>query len=441
MNNQVKKLTEEVQTTTVNFSKPHMQRAIVIALLSKGVTRIVNPSCSSEINALYNASMDLGLKFLEKNDKEWIVQGVGKAIKPPKNSVNIRGSGALLRILIAIVFFTPGCRLLLHGNPSLIGRPMECYLKELEKYGLDYDFRHTQENFGLYLEKNIKRKKVSESETICIRCDKTSQFLTALLLVAPISSREVNIKIKTDKVVSKPYVDLTIDMITEYGVSVKETEYSYTVSPKQYNNSEIVIPSDFTSASYLIGAALTNQSPVIISNYIPSSFRAEKIFMETVKKMGLSFEYDRVAKTLYVTPDNKNIASHLIVNAEEMPTVVPTLTAIAPFYEGIMVLYNASHVEYHKTQRMSVIINELKKTGINYHLLYNSEHDADGFVIAGAQFPTIESVLDPKGDHRNFMSLYIATKLNNHKSSVIDEGLVHASFPNFIDQIHKISAI
>ena len=418
---------------TVNFSKPHMQRALVIALLSKETITIHNPSSSSEIEALLQACVQLGLKIVSQNEQALVVRGVDKSIEAPSDPINIRVSGALLRILIAIVFFKPSLKLTLCGNPSLKGRPMDCFLAELSQNGLYYEFQHSDENFVLYLE-----NRVSNYKPIYINSNQTSQFITALMLAAPLAEQDIVINLITHKIVSKTYINLTTEMMAYAGVSIEENNTGYVVNRGQYIVENILIPSDFTSASYLVGLSLTLQEPLILENYFPSTFTAEHLFYEAAKQMGLNIVHDENTMSLHIVPLSSEQTS-LIIDAKDMPTVVPTLTAMAPFFQGKVTIYNAAHVENHKTKRISIIMSELEKVGIHYHVLYTAEGSVDGFITFGKQTPQHSKTLDPKGDHRNYMSLFIATINSTEKINVIGEKLVHASFPNFMQQISKLN--
>ena len=424
-----------MQSFSVNFSKPHMQRALVMSLLSEGETKIVNPSSSTEIEALFAACVQLGLKVICDSRERLVVRGVGSSISSPDEEIYIRGSGALLRILISIVYFTPKLKLTLVGNKSLNGRPLNCFLSELKSHGLHYELKSTDKNFIIYLE-----NRVSEYAPINInvRADMTSQFVSALLLAAPISKHATIINVDSPVVVSQTYIDLTVGMMKECGIELDKEDNNYQIKPQAYQVESIEIPSDFTSASYLIGLSLTSQKPIVIENYFPSSFEAERLFYDTAKKMGLDIIYDESNKKLTVIPLVQDVAKDLIVDANKMPTVVPTIIAMAPYFKGNFVLHNASHVENHKTRRLSVITNELKKLGIKYNMLCNSAGEIDGFVTFGRQEIKHKESVDPKGDHRNFMSLFIATINAPFNIDVSGDQLVHASFPDFMSQMKNL---
>ncbi len=413
-------------------SKPHMQRALVFSLLTKEKTTIKYPSWSSETEHLLNGLQQFGLIVIKKTKNELVLKGVGKDLKIPDNPVMIDGSGNMCRIIIAISLIA-GDKFEIHGNPSMIGRPLDDFLDELVKSNFEYTYKSENKKFKL----EVKGCKNLNSE-VTIKTDKASQFFTALMMVAPLFNKEIKINRENSKMVSESYIEVTSEMMKKQGIQIEEVIGGYSIKPGEYSGGEIVIPSDFTSLSYIFEIVLiASDSKVTIPEFYPSFMRAEKKFFSIMNSIGLKTEFNDNLNELVIYKERiENV--NLIIDAIDIPTVIPTLIAMSPFISGSIRIHGASHVDNHKTRRVKVMIDEMRRMGFNFSKFYQDKNVIDGFSTHGPQKPVGTNKVVSKGDHRNFMSLLIASMGTENPADVEGENLIHASYPAFLDNLKTL---
>jgi 3-phosphoshikimate 1-carboxyvinyltransferase len=261
----------------------------------------------------------------------------------------------------------------------------------------------------------------------------SSQVLTAALLIAPLADRTVRIHCREGDLVGEGYVDLTLDMMRDQGAVVQRTGSSYVITPSLYLSRLHLIASDFTALSYLAGAvAVAPEAQITVADYHPSSLSSEKEFLAVLRTLGVRTSFDPVARSLHIERTAPEAVT-IEIDGRNIPTVVPTLAAIAPFVEANVTVRNVAHVNNHKCPRVSVMLRELARMGCRMDPIYRRDGLLDGFTTTGRQSPAGGVVLSSQGDHRVFMSLATAA-LGTGSATVIDGAeLVPASFPDYLD--------
>lgn len=413
-------------------SKPHMQRAILLSLLTNAPSSIVHPDWSSESQGLYEAALQFGLEVTEHDSMRLVVTGAGRSLSRPSVPVRTAGSAFNFRTTAALACLIPG-ETIIEGDYSMIARPVIRYLNFVDDLGGRLEDISDAEHLRVKIRGGRKFGGATAVDT-----RRSSQALTAALLVAPLADSPVRIDCDDDGLVGEGYVDLTLEMMREQGAVLARVANSLVIAPSVYRSRLHLIPSDFTALSYLAAAvAVAGDGQVTIFGYRPSSLSSEKQAMSVLRRLGIDVSYDPVIRELHIqrtTPE----AGSVEIDGRNIPTIVPALAAIAPFVDAKVSVRNAAHVNNHKCPRVSVMIEELNRMGCQIAAVYRDDGAVDGFSTTGRQHPPGGAVLDSHGDHRIFMSL-AAAALGARSATPVD-GAQHlrASFPDYLDVMAQI---
>jgi 3-phosphoshikimate 1-carboxyvinyltransferase len=267
----------------------------------------------------------------------------------------------------------------------------------------------------------VKAKGIRGGE-VNIEGDKSSQYISSLLLAGPYMEKGVEIEVK-GRLVSSGYVDLTLDVMERFGVAVVREGYDYfKVSPGQgYEACDFTIEGDVSSASYFWAAAAVTGGSVTTENVSPFTTRQGDIgFLRILEEMGCNI--DKNKDHVVVTGGS---LSGIEVDMRSMPDMVPTLAAISLFADGKTSIRNVPHLRFKESDRLNSITGELGRLGGRVEEL------PDGLVVHGG-CRLSGAVVDPHDDHRIAMSLAVAG-LRVPGIKVMKEGCVNKSFPQFWD--------
>jgi 3-phosphoshikimate 1-carboxyvinyltransferase len=416
----------------VPYSKPHMQRAILLSLLTNAPSIVVHPAWSSEATALFTAAQRFGLGVMHSDPVKLAVTGVGKSLRPPSSTISAEGSALNFRSVAALACLSPHDTVL-EGNASIRARPVIEHLNFVSDLGGQLeDISDTT-----HLRIRVRGSRRLGGRTT-VETRHSSQVLTSVLLISPLADRPVTIHRRGGGDVGEGYVDLTISMMEEQGAVVERHGGSFVVPPAAYQSRLHHMASDFTALSYLAGVvASARDGQVTVLDYYPSSLSSEAQFVTTLTALGIRTSHDPLTRALRI--ERAAPATNVIeIDGRNIPTVVPTLAAIAPFIDARVSVRNASHVNNHKCRRLAVMIRELGRMGCRVAPLYTRDGALDGFETTGPQRPAGGVTLTSGGDHRIFLSL--ATAAIGSRRPVIIDGYenLHASYPEFLGELARL---
>lgn len=414
----------------VPYSKPHMQRAILLSLLTNAPSIIVNPAWSSEAERLYLAAKQFGLEVLHGDQSRLVVKGVGKSLNTRRSAITAVGSAFNFRTVAGLACLSPD-ETVLEGNASMLARPVT------EHLGFISDLGGRFENISdtNHLRVLITGTRRLGGQTL-VDTRHSSQVLTSVLLISPLAAEQVRVEV-TDNPVGEGYVDLTLEMMRDQGATVERDGLTFVIEPSAYQSRMHHIASDFTALSYLAGAVATANAEIVVRDYYPSSLSSEVEFLKTLELLGVHPTYDPVARSLRLHRGNP-AARTIEIDGRNIPTVVPTLTAMAPYLDAEVTLRNAAHVNNHKCRRIEVMISELRRMGCDIEPTHDELGRVDGFTTGGGQRPAGGVHLDSHGDHRIFMSLATAAIGARQPTTIGGAEHLHASFPNYLEAMSGI---
>lgn len=404
----------------VPTSKPHTQRALLLAALADGESTIHRPNVCSESNLLATAAAALGARFVEDRT-DLIVRGVAGEPRRPASVLQVDGSGFALRHLVPITALAEAPCVVI-GHRRLAARPIRPLLTALAAMGSRVE--PADPDLVLPL---VTWTSGIDGGRVAIPADETSQFASALMLAAPYAARPLRIDV-TGKIVSRHYLRLTRDLMHAFGASVEIGRGMRTIDivPGGYRARDLLIGPDVTSLFYFIAAAVVADTDIRVEDVEPDEDGLLGSAMELGTRLGVRLTHEDTA--LRITSGEPPSAP-VLIDAIDVPTLVPALAAIASSLPGGMVLRNARHIQNHKTSRLDVVLGELARLGRVLEPVYH-EGQLDGFTTCHV-VPTAVDLVDSQGDHRNFMALSLAAMALERRVRVLGAETLTTSFPDF----------
>ena len=325
-------------------SKSYTHRAIIISSLARGQSLLKDPLFSEDTLASINACKSLGTN-IKQNKDSCIVQGTAGNLKTPDDVLDLKNSGTTLRIITSVASLAPNYTVLT-GDSSLRTRPMQDLLDALE--GLSIKVFSTKNNgkAPICIKGGFKGGKTD------IKGNVSSQFISSLLIASPYAENPVDINIKGD-FISKPYVDMTTDVMGKFGVNYdyNKENNSFHVEPQNYKSRDYTIEGDFSSASYIIGAAAALEGEVRVKNVFKDSKQGDKQILDIVKKMGAEVKFKKDEVTIRGYGELQGTE----VNLENAPDLLPTVSALGAICEGETRITNVEHARFKETESDSYL--------------------------------------------------------------------------------------
>lgn len=387
---------------TVPGSKSLTNRAIVMASLSNGLSKINNISNSLDSQIMIEAVRKLGIE-VRANKNELQILGNEGVFQEFNGKINIGNAGTAARFLTSLVALVPG-RVTIIKSKRMKMRPM----KEL--------------NDAL---KEIKTGKVSVKGNI------SSQFISSLLMIAPVLEKGLVIKI-IGKLVSGSYVDMTIDLLNKFGIKVINRQYEEFIIKKNQRLKPVIyeVEGDASGASYFWAIAAITGSKIRVKNINPLSCQGDIKFVDILQKMSCLVKKN--IKQSWIEVQGPKLLKAVEVDMSQMPDTALTLAVVAAFAKGKTKITGLSTLKIKETDRLQALKNELNKMKIK------SEVTDDSITITGGS--PEKTVIETYGDHRMAMAFAVA-KSRIPELIIKNPEVVSKSFPEFWEKFNLIKEI
>ncbi len=441
-------------------SKSHSNRALILATLSSGTTTLKNVAICDDTNYLVINLRKLGVK-IQQNDTTLKINGVNKKGKLnfPKFSKPITlytgNAGTTTRFLAALAPLT-GNEIIIDGDSRMKERPIEELVKALNKLGAKIQSTNGCPPLHIF-PKNL------EGGTINLPGNISSQYLSALLMIAPYVKRKITINIE-QKLYSKPYVDMTLEIMRQFKIKTLNKKFrQFSVNPiktlsTQNKPNIFTIESDASSASnFGAYAALHPQKPILLKNIHKDSLQGDIKFLNYLKKMGCKITEQKGKNSGTLVQGPTNLKSLRTIDMNETPDLVMTFAVIALFTPGKTLITNIANLRIKETDRIQALENELKKLGVTVKtgkdwieiqgLVKNHklESPAGGELKYELQTSQDDERLQKKrffistyNDHRIAMAFGILTDLLPNLK-IENPSCVSKSYPNFWKDLSKLT--
>ncbi|WP_299003176.1 3-phosphoshikimate 1-carboxyvinyltransferase [uncultured Shewanella sp.] len=412
-------------------SKPETQRAIIAATLAKGTSLIHNDLRCFETDTMKQACRNIGA-IIEEKEGFLKVQGVGRRFTADKRVIDAVGSGLVFRVFTAITSFGESAEIVT-GDTVLRTRVMAPLFDALETLGASI---HCISEPG-------KAPIVNwgggfKGGHCIIPGNVSSQFITAIMFAAPMADEPTRISI-SGEILSSSYIRQTIDTLEKAGIKVeaKSDLAEIIVYPGEYQTAEYLISGDYTSSSYLIGAAAIIPGTTVLSNISSKSLQGERAIIDVIKALGVKVSFDDQRNELTLFNEQDELSGEFEFDASDYPNIVPTLAAIGAYVQGTFRVIGGSITRLHKSPRIEAIISELKTLGVDITPLLK-DGVYDGFVIHGKSHYEGGKTLSSWGDHRIFMSLFVASLRCKNANLLEGYSDVICSFPSFFNEFKQL---
>ena len=417
-------ITKVQGTVNIPGSKSISNRALLLATLAKGKTRLTNLLDSDDIRHMLTSLKQLGVKFqLSDNNTVCELEGLSGPISSEQaQNLFLGNAGTAMRPLCAALTLGQG-EFTLTGEPRMEERPIGDLVDALTALGADIQYLK-QAGFPP-LTINATGLNGGDVE---IAGDLSSQFLTALLMVAPLAKERVNIKIKGD-LVSKPYIDITIALMAQFGVKVVNHDYKrFEIPAGQHYVSPgtVLVEGDASSASYFLAAGAIQGGEVKVTGVGLKSIQGDVKFANVLEEMGAEIEWG----------DDYIIARGAALNAVDLdmnhiPDAAMTIATAALFANGTTTLRNIYNWRIKETDRLSAMATELRKVGA----IVEEGNDYIS-VTPPAKLNTAD--IDTYNDHRMAMCFSLLA-FADCGITINDPGCTSKTFPSYFEQFAALA--
>jgi 3-phosphoshikimate 1-carboxyvinyltransferase len=403
-------------------SKSITHRALIMAALSTGPSTIGNPLMAEDTLLTANALEALGAT-IDWNARSVRVSPPPFRWKQPDQPIFLGNSGTSARLLLALFSAGTGT-FILDGTTRLRQRPVGPAAEALEKLGAQM---HWIASPG-FLPVEINSRGLRGGE-VFVDASESSQFLSGILLVAPVARGNVIIE-WSEPAASWPYAEMTLAMMKEAGIRFEQqaTNRVEVPAPQDYASRSFTVEGDCSSASYFWGAAALTGGEALTSPVSPFSLQGDCRFLDVLAKMGCRIEW----KDDGVCVKGPAQLSPVDVDMNEMPDMVPTLVVLSAFASGTSRIRNVAHLRIKESDRLNAVAEGLKVLGII------AEELPDGLIVHGGSPATPSRPISAFDDHRIAMAFALA---GLRVAGVIIDGAesVNKSFPQFWETFETLT--
>lgn len=404
-------------TVIVPGSKSLTQRALIAAALASGDSTLIGPLASEDTSYTIGALRAMGITIDDQNPEKWFVKGTGGVITAPSEDIYLGNNGTATRFLTSVAALGNGS-IHITGDARMAERPIDPLMDALQGWGVKLS--SDAENGCPPL--TIDANGIEGGSTILPE-GKSSQYLSSLLLVAPYARKAAELKV-LGEVFSKPYVEMTLTVMADFGILVEATpSFSFFRIPQgSYRGHEYRIEGDASGASYFWAAAAVTGGRVTVANVPVPSLQGDANLVPLLARMGC--QVHKTGDGITVSGPEK--LEGIEVDMGDMPDVAPTLAIVAAFAEGTTVINNVAHLRIKECDRVSAVVNELRKMGADV------EEEPDRMIIHGKAGGTNlhGAEIETYHDHRIAMCFAVAG-LRVEGVAITGEECVSKSFPDF----------
>jgi 3-phosphoshikimate 1-carboxyvinyltransferase len=398
-------------------SKSYTHRAILITALGPGGS-VRRPLLSADTKATISASQAFGADI--QTGDEVIIKGVCSHPRTPEDVINVLNSGTTLRFCSAVAALTDGA--VLTGDDSIRTRPNGPLLSTLSELGAEAFSIRNNGKAPLVVRGRMK------GGTAHLNGSVSSQFLSALLIAAPLAEKDTRIVIEGE-LKSRPYAEITLDMLAEARIEIDAEQNEFSVPGGQnYGLKGYTIPGDFSSASYPLAAAAVTGCEVTVRGVLPSR-QGDSAIIDILKRMGAQVSWDREVGDLRIRGGDLD---GMEVDAGKTPDLVPTIAVLGALARGRTTVFNAEHVRHKETDRLHAMAVELSRMGADI------KERPDGLEIKGGKLHGAK--VHGYHDHRIVMALAVAGFVAGDTEIDTAEA-VDVSYPGFFQQMKGLGAM
>ena len=403
-------------TVDLPGSKSLSNRILLLSMLAEGHTEIHNLLDSDDTRRMVEALNTLGVEVLEdRNQNRISVKGTSGTIPVTEATLMLGNAGTVIRPLTAALTLGQG-RFVLDGVQRMRERPIIDLVNGLKQLGADVSCINGTDSPPVEVIANgLPGGTTRLSGAI------SSQYLSAILMAAPYAKTEVQIEI-TDKLVSEPYVEMTLQLMLRFGVSVENDKFKHFRVPSMPYNSpgKIYVEGDASSASYFLAGAAITGGPVTVKGCGTESLQGDSRFAEVLEKMGTNVKWSE--REITVSGSSLN---GIDVDMNMMPDAAMTLAVAALFASGQTTIRNIRNWRVKETERLKAVSTELRKLGAEVE-------EGEDYLVINPPKKIQNAEIDTYEDHRMAMAFSLAA-CGDTSVTINDPGCVSKTFPEYFE--------
>jgi 3-phosphoshikimate 1-carboxyvinyltransferase len=368
------------------------------------------------MNAL--AGSDATLRNLsDANDTQLML----RLVRSAETLIDVEDAGTTMRFLTAYFALTNQEKIIT-GTDRMKERPIGILVDALRTLGAEINYENVNGYPPLHIEKFTGQK----TDSVTIRGDVSSQFISALMMVGPLLPQGLRLRL-TGKIGSRPYIEMTASLMNQFGVSVDFTGNEITIKPQKYKPTEFTVESDWSAASYWFGfTALAEVAEIFLPRISLSSLQGDRTIVDIMKHLGVRAEVSGDKLKLTKTPHEK----HITWDFTHCPDLAQTVAVVcaAKGIEGTLTGLESLRIK--ETDRISALQKELEKIGGRF-----VEESGAWKVIPSRQLPEYASIETYK-DHR--MAMAFAPLATMMELEIKNPAVVKKSYPRFWDDLKNL---
>lgn len=403
-------------------SKSISNRALLLASLARGTTCLNHLLNSDDVAYMLTALDTLSVSY-QLNDDGTQCRVTGNPILSACNGkvIYVGNAGTVMRFLTAVLSIQPN-DVILTGDARMLERPIYELVDALRQGGARIDYLDRQGYPPLQIYGGFR------GGAILLDGSRSSQFLSALLMAAPLAEHDTEITL-SDKQVSQPYVSMTLNMMRVFGVVVDRPDHQkFIIKGKQNYRAvdEYFIEGDASGASYFLAGAAIKGGPVRVVGISQQSWQGDIAIVDILNTMGARIRWqDNIIEC------KKGPLKGIDMDLNAIPDAAMTLAVVALFAEGTTTLRNIGNWRMKECDRLEAMATELRKVG--------------AIVIEGSDFITIKppivwksAQIETYNDHRMAMCFSLIALSKNTSVSIINPTCITKTFPDYFNQFAKL---
>jgi 3-phosphoshikimate 1-carboxyvinyltransferase len=411
-------------------SKSISNRTLLLAALAQGTTTIHDLLASDDTQVMLAALRSLGIHWEQIDERTHVVTGAGGVLPTPAADLFMGNAGTAIRPLTAALAVIGG-DFTLHGVARMHERPIGDLVDALNAVGAQIEYTGEQGFPPL----RIRRGNISANR-MSVRGNVSSQFLTALLMAAPLMAKDQPVSIDVvGELISKPYIEITLNLMRRFGVTVEQDGWqSFTVQPGQRYQSpgSIHVEGDASSASYFLAAGAIAGGPVRVEGVGRDSIQGDVRFADALESMGATI----TRGDNWIEARSNGVLKAIDADFNHIPDAAMTIAVAALYADGVSTLRNIASWRVKETDRLAAMATELRKVGAVV------EEGADYIRIT----PPDElqpATIDTYDDHRMAMCFSLASldgkARRGNAMRINDPKCVAKTFPDYFEAFAGIA--
>ena len=412
-------------------SKSYSHRAVILASLANETSKIYDILFSQDVLSSINVCRALGANITKKDDYLEITGTNGKLHNSSEVPIDLGNSGTTLRLMTSIASLADN-EVILTGDESLQTRPMEILTESLASLGVNATSINGNGKAPILIKPGYVGGETS------ILGNVSSQFISSILISAPLSEKGVDLFVLPE-FKSRPYVNMTCDIMAKFGVKIKNEFYirhddcdkefkncridEFNIAKQEYKSCDYIVEGDYSSASYLLAAVAIYGGKAKILNLFKDSKQGDKLILDILRQMGAKIEISDDYDEILSDGNLKGID----VNLSNAPDLLITVAILAALANGTTNITGVKHARVKETDRIDTTCRELEKLGCNL------KEFEDGMSIEGGIH---SGTVDSHKDHRLAMAFSLVGL--KHDIEITNGEVFDVSFPNFIEAMAEI---